>query len=59
MVNDILRNIIKSDELFSKENKFSGQNEKFLIKSGATAAQFESNIVEQEKDIFALCLVEL
>ena len=50
MVNDnSLRNIIKSDELFSKENKFSKtEYEKFLIKSGATAAQFESNIVEQE-----------
>ena len=50
-VNDnSLRNIIKNDELFSKDNKFSRtEYEKFLIKSGITAPQFESNIVEQEK----------
>ena len=41
-VNDnSLRNIIKNDELFSKENKFSRtEYEKFLIKSGVTAPQF-------------------
>ena len=45
-----LRNIIKNDELFFKENKFSRtEYEKFLIKSGVTAPQFEANIVEQEK----------
>ena len=50
-VNDnALRNIIKSDELFSKDNKFSRtEYEKFLLKSGVTAPQFEANIVEQEK----------
>ena len=50
-VNDnSLRNIIKNDELFSKENKFSRtEYEKFLIKSGVTAPQFEANIAEQEK----------
>ena len=50
-VNDnALRNIIKSDELFSKDNKFSRtEYEKFLLKSGITAPQFEANIVEQEK----------
>ena len=51
MVNDnSLRNIIKNDKLFFKDNKFSRtEYEKFLIKSGITAPQFESNIVEQEK----------
>tara|TARA_Y100000992_G_C21245995_1_gene483322 strand:+ start:25 stop:1479 length:1455 start_codon:yes stop_codon:yes gene_type:complete len=45
-----LRNIIKNDETFSKDNKFSRtEYEKFLIKSGITAPQFESVIVEQEK----------
>ena len=45
-----LRNIIKNDKIFFKENKFSRtEYEKFLIKSGITAPQFESNIVEQEK----------
>ena len=50
-VNDnALRNIIKNDELFSKNDKFSRtEYEKFLIKSGLTAPQFEANIVEQEK----------
>ena len=50
-VNDnALRNIIKNDELFSKNDKFSRtEYEKFLIKSGVTAPQFEANIVEQEK----------
>ncbi len=50
-VNDnSLRNIIKSDELFFKDNKFSRtEYEKFLIKSGVSAPQFEENIAEQEK----------
>ncbi|MDC0437613.1 SurA N-terminal domain-containing protein [Pelagibacteraceae bacterium] len=45
-----LRNIIKNDKLFFKDSKFSRtEYEKFLIKSGITAPQFETNIVEQEK----------
>ena len=45
-----LRNIIKNDKSFFKDNKFSRtEYEKFLIKSGLTAPQFEANIVEQEK----------
>ena len=45
-----LRDIIKNDKLFHKENKFSRtEYEKFLLKSGTTAPQFESNIKEQEK----------
>ena len=49
-VNDnSLRDIIKSDELFSKNNKFSRtEYEKFLLKSGSTAPVFEKNIAEQE-----------
>ena len=47
---DALRDIIKSDKLFIKNNKFSRtEYEKFLIKSGITAPQFEANIVSQEK----------
>ena len=51
MVNDnSLRTIIKNDKLFSKNGKFSRtEYEKFLVKSGITAPQFESNIAEQEK----------
>ena len=50
-VNDkSLINIITNDNLFKKENKFSRtEYEKFLIKSGVTAPQFEANIAEQEK----------
>ena len=50
-VNDnSLRNIIKNDTLFFKDNKFSRtEYEKFLIKSGVTAPLFEKNIAEQEK----------
>jgi len=50
-VNDnALRKIIKNDKLFFKDNKFSRtEYEKFLIKSGITAPQFEANIIEQEK----------
>ena len=45
-----LRGIIKNDKLFFKNDKFSRtEYEKFLIKSGITAPQFEANIVEQEK----------
>ena len=45
-----LRNLIKSDKMFYKDEKFSRtEYEKFLIKSGITAPQFEENIVEQEK----------
>ena len=45
-----LRDIIKNDKLFFKENKFSRtEYEKFLLKSGTSAPQFEANIVEQEK----------
>ena len=51
VVNDnALRGIIKNDKTFFKDNKFSRtEYEKFLIKSGITAPQFEANIVEQEK----------
>ena len=45
-----LRDIIKNDKLFFKDNKFSRtEYEKFLLKSGITAPQFEANIIEQEK----------
>ena len=44
-----LRNIIKNDKLFFKDNKFSRtEYEKFLLKSGVTAPIFEANIKEQE-----------
>ena len=44
-----LRDIIKSDNLFFKDNKFSRtEYEKFLLKSNVTAPSFEQNIVEQE-----------
>ena len=51
VVNDnALRDIIKNDKSFFKGEKFSRtEYEKFLIKSGITAPQFEANIVEQEK----------
>ena len=51
VVNDnALKIIIKNDKLFFKDNKFSRtEYEKFLIKSGISAPQFEANIVEQEK----------
>ena len=45
-----LRDIIKNDKSFFKDDKFSRtEYEKFLIKSRITAPQFEANIVEQEK----------
>jgi len=44
-----LRNIIKNDKLFFKDNKFSRtEYEKFLLKSSITAPAFEENIVTQE-----------
>ena len=47
---DALRNLIKNDQTFYKDNKFSRvEYEKFLIKSGVSAPLFEANIVEQEK----------
>ena len=50
-INDnALRNIIKNDKTFFKNNKFSRtEYEKFLLKSGLNAPLFEANIVEQEK----------
>ena len=49
-INDnALRDIIKNDKLFFKNDKFSRtEYEKFLIKSGVTAPVFEANIVQQE-----------
>ena len=45
-----IKKIIKNNELFYKNKKFSRtEYEKFLIKSGITAPQFEKNIVAQEK----------
>tara|TARA_Y100000768_G_scaffold271507_1_gene207609 strand:- start:2652 stop:4109 length:1458 start_codon:yes stop_codon:yes gene_type:complete len=45
-----LRRMIKNDKLFFKDNQFSRtEYEKFLIKSGISAPQFESNIAQQEK----------
>ncbi len=44
-----LRDIIKNDKSFFKDNKFSRtEYEKFLITSNITAPFFEQNIVEQE-----------
>ncbi len=50
IVNDnSLRDIIRNDELFLKDNKFSRtEYEKFLLMSNVTAPIFEQNIVEQE-----------
>ena len=49
-VNDnSLRDIIKNDKSFFKDNKFSRtEYEKFLLTSNITAPTFEQNIVEQE-----------
>ena len=49
-VNDnSLRDIIKNDKLFFKNDKFSRtEYEKFLLKSNIAAPNFEKNIVEQE-----------
>ena len=50
ITDNALRNIIKNDKSFFKDNEFSRtEYEKFLIKSAITAPQFENNIVEQEK----------
>ena len=51
VVNDAsLRNIIKNDKSFFKDDKFSRtEYEKFLLTSGVTAPLFEANIAEQEK----------
>ena len=44
-----LRNIIKNDKLFFKNDKFSRtEYEKFLLESNVSARTFEKNIVEQE-----------
>ena len=44
-----LRNIIKNDKLFFKNDKFSRtEYEKFLLESNITAPSFEENIVKQE-----------
>ena len=44
-----LSEIIKSEKIFFKDNKFSRtEYEKFLLGSGITAPSFEKNIVEQE-----------
>ena len=50
-INDnALRNIIKNDKTFFKDEKFSRiEYEKFLLKSGVSAPIFEANIIEQEK----------
>ena len=50
-INDnALRKIIKNDQQFFKDGKFSRtEYEKFLIAAGVNAPQFEENIVEQEK----------
>jgi len=50
VINDnSLRNIIKNDKLFFKDDKFSRtEYEKFLLKSGVSAPIFELNIAEQE-----------
>ena len=49
-VNDSsLRNIIKNEEMFFKDKKFSRtEYEKFLLKSGMTAPSFEQNMAKQE-----------
>ena len=45
-----LRDIIKNDKSFFKDDKFSRtEYEKFLLKSRTTAPQFEANIVEQDE----------
>ena len=45
-----LRDLIKNDKVFFKNNKFSRtEYEKFLIKSGINAPLFEANLAEQEK----------
>ena len=44
--------IIKNEEIFKKDNKFSRiEYEKFLLKNALTAISFEANISNQEKKI--------
>ena len=46
---ETLREIIKNEKTFFKDNKFSRtEYEKFLLTSSITAVSFENNIVEQE-----------
>ena len=48
--NASLKNIITSDEMFQKDNKFSRtEYEKFLLESRVSAPIFEENLSEQEK----------
>ena len=48
--NQSLKEIIKSDETFKENDKFSRTKyEKFLLESGISAPVFEQNIAEQEK----------
>ena len=50
ITDNALRNIIKNDQQFSKDGKFSRtEYENFLITAGVNAPQFEENIAEQEK----------
>ena len=45
-----LSKIIKNQESFKRENKFSRtEYEKFLIKNNLSASSFEANIIEQKK----------
>ena len=51
ITDNALRNIIKNDQQFSKDGKFSRtEYEKFLITSKLTAPFFETNMAEQEKE---------
>ena len=53
-----LTQIIKNEEIFQKDGKFSRTKyEKFLLESGITAPMFEKNIVEQEKKRQLLTLI--
>ena len=47
-----LRNIIKNDELFEKGKISRTEYEKFLLKGGTTAPQFETNIADKRKRQF-------
>ena len=48
--NQSLKEIIITDEIFSRDDKFSRTKyEKFLLESGISSAVFEQNISEQEK----------
>ena len=51
VTDESLRNIIKNDKLFFKDNKFSRtEYEKFLIKSGLTAPQFDQTSLRKKKE---------